>query len=203
MQLWLDASVTVNGSGTVSSWTDRSGNGRNLVPTATQPALVANQQNGLPVVRLNNTPFNTKTFALNQPLNYWWAFKSAGGTVNVSDILADGNTLASGAFGVNSSPSTSAFFGSSLSVAQVPSTFGVWGFVINGNTSSIQKNGAVLSNNPAGATNPGGFTLGSLVGGLRPIATADIGELLIVSGTLATNIVANINQYMMRKWGVS
>jgi len=55
MALWLraDAGVVTNSGGYVSQWTDQSGSGNNAVQStgANQPLLVANQINGLPVVR--------------------------------------------------------------------------------------------------------------------------------------------------------
>jgi hypothetical protein len=64
MKLWLDASesntVTLNGS-TVSSWTDKSGNGKNAVQATStyQPTYTTNSINGLSTLTLDSDDYMT------------------------------------------------------------------------------------------------------------------------------------------------
>lgn len=59
--LWLDASVGVTGTTTVTAWADQSGNGNNLTSTSGQePLLSTGQINGLPAVaRLTDCRMST------------------------------------------------------------------------------------------------------------------------------------------------
>jgi hypothetical protein len=66
LQLWLDGSDPF-GTGapiptgvTLTSWIDKSGNGRNATVTGTF-TVVPNSQNGLPAVSMTNSTVNTAT----------------------------------------------------------------------------------------------------------------------------------------------
>lgn len=55
--LWLRSTAGTQGAGSLSTWTDQSGQGNNAVQTnvPNQPTLVENQVNGVPVVRFNGS----------------------------------------------------------------------------------------------------------------------------------------------------
>ena len=57
LTVWLRSTVGTEGSGTVTTWADQSGQGNNAVqsPSGNEPVLVENQANGLPVVRFDGT----------------------------------------------------------------------------------------------------------------------------------------------------
>jgi len=158
---------TVTGSG-VSQWDDLSGNGRHLLQgtDAARPALQADGS-----VLFNGTSHYLKcnAFTLNQPTCVLWVGKQVSWTSG--DYLFDGNTTTTMGFTqTGTTPNLAIYAGAAVSTNPdlAVGTIGVISAVFNGASSSVgvNRNAAVTGN--AGASNGGGFTLGSVATGGSP-----------------------------------
>lgn len=213
LQLWLDANtgVTKNGS-TISAWADRSGNGNNAVQAtqANQPTYTASGQNGLPVA----------TFA---PTN-----KMAGPIVccvsNQAYVVAVVNITSGGAGdAVLDTTDTGATNRNFMLFAES----GQWkwrvltpltdtldgsvfpsGWVLRSATHTeflhtFRQNGVQTASTTADVTLTGAtqYQIGSLFVSIYAM-TGSIGEVLIYT-TLPTNAqIAQIEEYLRRKWAL-
>lgn len=155
--------VTVTGLG-ASSVLDRSGNSNALLQgtDAKRPAL---QGDG--TILFNGTSHFLKcnAFTLVQPETIYLVFKQVSWTD--ADHICNGDSANVALFQSGFTPRLSMFAGSSTgnNTNLAVGTYGVVAAVFNGASSLTQVNNTAPSTGNAGASNPGGFTLGANNGG--------------------------------------
>ena len=91
LQLWFDASDpngtgVMPGAGTITSWIDKSGNGRNAAVTGTF-TVIPNAMNGLPVVSMTNTLYANATSYATATVNGTIVFPSYFNVISVYKVV--------------------------------------------------------------------------------------------------------------------
>jgi hypothetical protein len=198
----MDQGITVTGSG-VSQWDDISGNGRHLKQgaDANRPALQADG-----TVLFNGTSHFLKcdAFTLNQPETVYLLFKQVSWTA--SDTFFDGNADATGRlYQLSSSPSMQASAGAALAVMAGPAigSVGVVSLVFNGASSSASVNNGAATTGDAGASNMGGFTLGTRGSTVDRFANIQVSEAIIFPAAHDAATRARIVAGLMARHGVA
>jgi hypothetical protein len=77
-----------------------------------------------------------------------------------------------------------------------------WIGVFNGATSSIQRDGSTPVTGNAGASNGGGFNLGSAGAGLGNFANCDIAEAGVYNRVLSAPEIGSLYSYLKGKYGL-
>ena len=213
---WYDAadsaSITIQTG--VQQWSDKSGNGRNLVQNTTnnQPLHGSVTLNGKPVVTFDGTNDSMGcALTLSQPFACFFVYRYEATPVSGKVVLTArfaGAGSRSGEFQSFSSTSMGLFAGSTLlinSVGAAMTAFNIWDYEQNSTSSAIRlrKTGATASGN-AGANNASGFSLAS-DGGLTPgsIANVSIAEVCVYSRALAVSEADAVRKYLGTKWNLA
>jgi hypothetical protein len=144
----------------VSTWADQSGNGRNYTQ-ATGSAQPIKQAAGTILFNGTSHLLKTAAFTLNQPCTRYLRVKPV--TWTNGRYIFDGNLINRGVlFQTGVTPSVSLYAGAAAA-PNTALTLGAWhsvAAVFNGATSVLQIDGTTTTGN-AGASNPGGLTLGA------------------------------------------
>jgi hypothetical protein len=210
LALWLDASdaatITLDGSNTVSQWNDKSGNARHAsqATTTLRPSYtVGGQINGVTCPKFDGTDDRlvTTSYSISQPTTVIIAFRPQAtklgvivdGTTNRQRVYHNSNTLGSFA--------GSTFNGTLSATANATHRAVV---IFNGASSSMRLNGA--SAGTAGTGNPGaeGLSGGTLIGcaqGGGFFFNGMIAEICWYTGVLTSDQISSVESYMLTKWG--
>lgn len=216
LELWCDdASGIVQSAGHVSQWSDASGKGNHLAQanTAFQPTIEANAQNGLPVVRCDDTDD-----CLVSPLTkgqigaaMWIAAIVIPRTTNIQrewyglrNPVTHHQWLCGATTG--SKARSSCYDGAEHpAVAQaafVPGTAYCFVHAFNADSVSLYVNGVLQQTVAAGNPSIGNDTP-FIVGKSYYPAEADIGEVMVVSGVPSSGDIASASAYLISKWRFS
>lgn len=192
-QLWYDAAdastITLSGS-SVLSISSKSGASNTATPNTTSPILVANQQNGLPVIRLNGTSdlLISQSIANN---GFWITACNPSGAQNFGSIVGFNNkhglirdtVTANWYFSVSSLfNSTNAFRNgaSSTTIGFVPSIFSNGGTAIASTILTVGDD----------------FVGGNFISG-------DIYEIVILATYPDLTTRQKLEGYLAHKWGLT
>ncbi len=213
--MWLDAAdgstLTLSGSA-VSSWVDRSGNGRHFTQAdpARQPEAVSAAINGRTAVAFSQDHVRAATFDLGNQVGFFFVstvtgtgalnridglFDSAPGTVNV--IRAFGGTWEwwSQSPGVSVAGDTGVTNLSAFVHSLAPSR-----------SIAYFKNGAhqrTASNPSTTSAAWAGPTIGSINSGNAGWFTGRIGEVVIVQAAVSDTDRQKLEGYLAHKWGLT
>lgn len=197
---WLKADdIQLSNGATVATWPAEVG-GPGFGSGSGGPLFITPSQNGLPVVRFNNTGINALTvsgsIAHAQPVTIALAYKYNGPGTN--DVIFDGGgaTAALGNSGGN------LFFsaGTSVTLAASDHLFHILFIVLNGASSKFAFDGAALG---AMASNPG--TEGAIANNIAVnfndsvFCMVDIGEIIVWAGD-GTSFYSQAFQYLNNRW---
>jgi hypothetical protein len=208
--LWVDASDTgtitesTPGSGTVSQWDDKSGNGYNLTQgTGTaQPATGTRTINGLNVLGFDGADDRMiiGAFASNltQPNTIFAVFIP---DITTLYYVYDGRNATNRNALIPNGPD-SLYAGSSLGLVNVDTVTQVARAVFNGNSSSLHIDGVLKSAGNVGTQSLGGLTVGSRYSYQRFFQGA-IAEIIVVDGTLTAQQISDTETYLANKWGIT
>jgi hypothetical protein len=224
--LWLDAadpsSLTLSGS-SVSSWADKSGNGRNASQSTSsfRPVLQTNQQNGLSAIKWDGVD-DRLDGSLSWPTNGQTTLFIAYNVTNISasqrvfDI--NGNSYGNFASPWGTTPMTymsdallwlaGASYPTNALYTQSTTSTGwrIYSVVFNGTSSLMWKNGVSMALSGSGASvTPNGtaYTLGNYANGTSSeMFSGHIGEVIFYSGNLSTTQRQQIEGYLSWKWGL-
>jgi len=206
--LWLDASDTstiTEVGGAVSQWDDKSGNGYDVAQgtAAAQPTSGTRTINSLNVLDFDGSSDYLQivnfSAAISQPNTVFVvASQDAGG----SDVLIDSGTA---------SPRT--FFRTFLNQYQLSAGTGLSGgvpntnphihmFVANSTSSVIEIDGSNVASGNAGTNGMDGATIGGAYS-VGSYWDGAIAEVIIVDGTLTAEQIADTEQYLANKWGIT
>lgn len=211
LSLWLDASdattrfqdsglttLALADTDPVGGWKDKSGNARHVLQATAgkRPLLKLAIQNGLPIIRSDGTDdFLQASYTLNQPYTRYALAKWTGGLT-----LLDGTTLNTGLMYVTGG-NVSIFAGSNVSTGANPASFFLATAVFNGASSSIRIDSGTAASGNAGASNPGGITLGVRGDTTTQPTANDYSEIIEVTGLVSAANDAQIRTYFTGKWG--
>ena len=218
--LWLDGgdpngNGSVTNAASISTWVDKSGNGRNGTNAGTAGIAYRNILNGRAVLRMSSSRYtvNYASFPNTAYTIFSVQFLSTNGTAYASMIMGGGASTGKFFIGVGSS---------GTNILTVSGTSAGWNDLNEGSPSSSNFNswrivtmvvsGSALNPYVDGNTQTAKTgTTGSL------IATIDIGssyagdqnwtgdsaEILMYDSALTTNQRRQIEGYLARKWGLS
>ena len=212
--LWFDASdlsTITESSGSVSEWRDRSGNSRHVTQAAgtSQPALITNGMNGLPVVRFDGSSdrMDTASLTLTGRQHHLMVVRTASngrsivvsnaGSVNEATVFQDpasSPTLRWGIFRSNAAASSTTTSSAANTAYVVSADF-------NGSSSRLRVNGIQAISGTVGTANTSAVRLGANpalihIGG-------DLAEVVIVSGSLTAGQIGDWEAYAAAKWGIT
>lgn len=188
---------------------DRSGNGNHLLAPADaqRPVVKAAIQNGLDALdfSLANSTIMTKAFTLAQPCTaFLVGLMRTAGVSGVSEGVADGGSFAGAALLSYAPTSTQMYAGSNLTDT-TRAVLSVWECVTmlwNGASSQLWYNTTSLMTGNAGATSPGGFTVGGLSSGGNRFVDLRFGEYLVYDSNLSAANRNAVRDYLISKWGL-
>ena len=209
---WFSSDVGVSvGSGTVSQWNDRSGNGHNAtqgVP-ANQPAYTASGgPNGAPYLSTSGATvaagLATGAFAIAQATDIFAVAKwtTSAAFKYLCDGVGGGNTLA--ILSNNSATLLAIEAGTLLSsgVTTVPAAFCTYNATLNGGSSQLTVQGVqIIAPGAAGAGPASGITLFNNQS-LTAAVNAQMTEFLVAVGITAAQR-SQVIAYLQGKYGVT
>jgi hypothetical protein len=191
----------------VSQWNDLSGNNNHLLQaTGTkQPALVAAQINGLPVVSFDGVDDDmVAAFALVQPETVFVVFRQP--TWTNFDMVYDGAAVtnnmslqqatASPGLAIRAGVATVAL-NNNLAVG---ATFGLVTAKYNGASSSLQVNSTAVTTGNPGANGGAGIRVGSRGDGAANFGDVDVAGLIVMAADATVQEVANVKTYFGTKY---
>ena len=222
LTLWLDAadsSTIVQNGGSVSQWNDKSGNGYNATATSGHyPTVHTKGQNGLNTLTFdgatqylqfansNVLDFNTNDFAVFAAVQ----FNLNGVTQTFIGKVTTGSGTPQWRLGTEANNNMMLVIcnSSACIVSQGPAISG-WGFV----SGMVYRSSGLLlylngTSQPSGGTISGSTSTTTLatIGNLSPSSArywaADMGEIIVYTGTLTTNQRQQIEGYLAWKWGL-
>ena len=183
----------------VASWPDSSGNSYTATAAgAAQPTYKVNIQNSLPIVRFSGSNYMTATVTLSQPLT---VFLVGDTTSTAANDFLDG--LSYYYMDVQVGSATSLYIGAGgFTCAAVSNleTFSVLMGLFNSPSSYVGSNGTLSS-----ALNPGTNGTGGqvLLGGYTGYhLQGDLGEVVIYSSAVDTNLRQCMEGYLAWTWGL-
>jgi len=207
--LWLDASDTstiTEVGGAVSQWDDKSGNGYNVTQgtAANQPTSGTRTLNSLNVIDFDGSDLLVKTTSptLSQP-NVMLLVAQLDGTPAVNQTITDGTTstgrhivraTSTGEWMLNS--------GSTVTGGTTDTSPHVFRALFDGASSSLHVDGSSVLAGDAGSQSLVGFAFG----GVYTVAShldGIIAEIIVVDGTLTAGEIADTEQYLANKWGIT
>jgi hypothetical protein len=209
--VWFDAadSSTIIGSNNVSEWGDKSGNGYNLTQPVGSfwPRIDLNTINSRPVMNfLSSDHMHTSTATnISQPFHVF-AVAEKTQTFDVSYMMdehigASGNFVA---FSLNGSTSYDLNAGTVLSGGAPDRDPHVMHLFVNGSNSEINIDTVNVATGNAGTNSLDLLTLGKEVNNFGNGAfNGDIAEFIIVEGSLTSQQIADAEEYLAIKWGLS
>ena len=204
--LWLDASDTstiTEVGGAVSQWDDKSGNGNDVAQgtAAAQPTSGTRTLNGLNVIDFDGSDY----------------FKTAA-SVNIAQpstifLVLDVDSTASPFFFDSHSAtprfiagiSTDFFFNAGTSIFGSAGSTGskLFRYTFDGASSSMFIDGVSDATGDAGSNSLGLITVGARYTEAANFTNGAFAEVIIVDGTLTADEIADTEQYLADKWGIT
>jgi hypothetical protein len=216
---WYDAadsaSITIQTG--VQQWSDKSGNGRNLVQNTTnnQPLHGSVTLNGKPAVTFDGSNDSLRVaFTLNQPymmFSVWRLESYSSGSPRVFDGRPGSGSRSGEVFANGSLTSIALFAGAVLNLSPASPnsnamlSFNVWDFTFNGATSSTRlRTSAATTTGNAGANNASGLTMGANGNATAgEFSNSSVAELVVFSRSLATSEADAVRKYLGTKWNLA
>lgn len=211
--LWLDASdsstlfdATLGGSlpaanAAVRRWQDKSGNNRHLTEASAAPLRRTALQNGLDGLEFNNSVLTAGTMSIPQPFSVFLVMELRSTAPAESDAFGSATPLVAMRANWAGSNTKLYFAGASPSLAPaLPVGDHIWGWVVNGASSSQRLNGtATAIGTTVGASSLGNVILGRQVNGGQYLP-ANYFEVIVVPSVLTADL-EKIEGYAAHKWG--
>jgi len=175
------------------------------VNDSTRPTYKAAIQNSHPVVRNASGKWLDKEAnlpsALSQPFTIFVVCDHSA-VPAADEVLADVHPNAYPIYADNPASTFSANFGSAVNGPALPGGWAVFEAYINGAASTLRVNGGTASTVNPGTAVMGFISLASISGGASYLAK-DMGEAIVLTGTVDTATLRRIRLYLGNKWGIS
>jgi len=207
--LWLDASdestITESG-GAVSTWSDKSGNGYDLVQatSADQPATGTRTINGLNVLDFDGTNHFMTTSSevrLSQPNHVFLAMRTDN-IANGKQVFDSYPGAADASWFQIFGSQYYAFAGSGLVGGTTVTSPILAHITYNSTSSSVRVDGVDILTGSLGTRDLSLLTLGARKDEAIPFDGA-LGEIIVVNGTLTAGQISATETYLADKWGIS
>ena len=206
--LWLDASDTstiTEVGGAVSQWDDKSGSNLDLVQAtaANQPTSGTRTLNGLNVLDFDGSDWMRPAALSNitQPNTIFTVFDNDNAAVTAYLVDGFGNAATRHTFHF-AFGGYSIFAGSSLLAGTVDTNPHISRSVYDGASSNLFIDGVSTITGNAGSNSFDMITLGARIDNSSPFDGA-IAEIIVVDGTLTAGEIADTEQYLANKWGIT
>ena len=217
MQLWFEANTQAVGDGqSVMSWPDQSGNGRNLTAASATAAptmrrAVLNGRNAIEFNGVNSLmkTYNS-TFTIAQPDTFFIVYRAldtatAGKEAYVFDSA---NSSVRQLLGLGPFQNTEMYANTDIE-APTPYPFPnyqIWSGTYNGASSTIWRNGSLITSGYVGGSNMAGFTVGGLssvgVDGYL-LSHSLVAEILFYNGAMTASDRQAITDWLNLKYNVT
>jgi hypothetical protein len=204
-----DLGVTKDGSNNVATWADQSGNGHDLTEGTNKPTWVANQINGLPILRFNGTNqklSNTNaSFDLAQPIHYFFVWNPGSFGTASKYLLSSNSTATHFVDGDGATSQKLQMYGGGVGPKiTVPAGTPILLEMLFNNASSFAKiNGAGTQ---TGTTSTNGLTDGIFIGSAWDSSSfmpMDIAEIVICSAEITGSELTALKAYFTAAYGLS
>jgi hypothetical protein len=206
LDLWLKSDVGITQDVGVTTWADQSGNGNDATQTvdANEPALVASQINGLPVVRFNGTSHymaGTLTASSAQPNSLFVVGKFSNTTGN--RFIFDGDTANNrhALYLQSGSAIFRMYSGTSLADGASDTSNHYFSCIFNGTSSSMRIDGASAASGNASTESIQDFVLGGAFD-YSSLCAGDIAEIILYTDEKSGADRINIEQYLANKYAL-
>ncbi len=216
--LWLDAddaaSIT-HSSNAVSQWSDKSGNGTNMVQSTAskKPTLTNNGSNSLPTLTfdgVDDSLLSTQSVGASQAFTVYSVVRNISQSTR-RDYLFDGtaNDTTRCLISLNQAGKVMIYAGEipgspgtdwGNSNISTPSGFFIVAAIFDGSTSQIGVNGTHISNIDIHTNSLGSMRMGTNYGAVNDFFEGDIGEFIIVDGVDPQSNIERIEGYLAHKW---
>ena len=214
LQLWYEAGTEAYTEGqAVTTWTDKSGFGRDLsaFDPSQAPVFHQNAVNGHAAIEFNGSSSIMKTynstFTIAQPDTFFIVYKSLDtATPGFEAYVFDSrNSGIRQLFGLGPFGNTEMY--ADIDV-EAPTTYPfpgyqVWSGTFNGTSSSVWRNGAQIAQGSAGNSSMSGFTVGGLSTSAQYgylYSHSAIAEILFYSGSLSASNRAAVSNWLNGKY---
>ncbi len=212
LAMWekADAITGVSNGGAVATWSDSSGNGRDLTQATSgnRPTYQTNVVNGKPVVRFSaaSSQHITNSTNFTTPVTVIYVGKQTGGA-NQRVLTSVGNNWLLGFW---NGAKNVAYLNGWVAGAGVPgspatdTSWHVYSAVETGSLSSVYGDGTLLASNASGVAGPNGISIGCWAfSGVTECSNADVAEVLVYNSALSGNDRAAIENYLNRKYALN
>ncbi len=214
LQLWYEAGTETYTDGqAVTTWTDKSGFGRDLTAfdPGQAPVFRQNAVNGRPAIEFDGSSSIMKTynstFTIAQPDTFFIVYKSLNtATPGFEAYVFDSrNSGIRQLFGLGPFGNTEMYADIDVEATTTypfPS-YQVWSGTMNGTTSSVWRNGAKIAQSSAGNSSMSGFTVGALSTSAQYgylYGHSVVAEILFYSGALSDSDRAAVSTWLNGKY---
>lgn len=205
LSFWVkaDAITGLADGAAVSTWSDLSGNARNLTAPGNSPIYKTGIVNGMPIVRFTAASTQRLTNAINftTPVTVIYVARQTGGA-NARVLSSVTNNWLLGYWGGGKNQ---AYFDGWVTPSGTPVTDTSWHVfsgVETGALSSVYADGGLVASNAGGVTGPNGLELGCNGGGTE-CSDADIAEVIIYNSALSATDRASVETYLNAKYNIN
>lgn len=214
-QLWLDASDTstiTEVAGSVSQWDDKSGNGNDVTQGtgSAQPTTGVTTQNGRNVLDFATDDFLSAPSALyTLPNGNSTVFIVSKGEATSQQRVISATESGSFRYGVEYTSGGNVLFQNNTSASGGVSSaieetqFNLISAYRSDTTQGISVNGAAFTTNTSANSEDGvtALAIGANAGGSVEL-NGSIAEIIIYDRFLSASEIANVQNYLSRKWGI-
>jgi hypothetical protein len=213
LELWFNADAESYADGApVPTWSDRSGNGRDLTAFdgASAPTYRAGAINGRAAIEFNGSNSLMKTygstFTINQPDTFFIVYRQLD--TSPGDFVFDSrDSSARQIFGQNTSGKLDEYANNPISApATIPfAGYQIWSGTFNGASSSLWQNGTQVASGNAGGSGLAGFSVGALSTSNQygySYTHSQIAEILFYSSALSDSDRAAVTNWLKNRYAL-
>jgi len=216
LELWYEAGTEPDSDGqAVTTWTDKSGNGRDLsagFPNQA-PTFRANAVNGRAAIEFDgvNSLLKTynSTFTIAQPDTFFIVYKSLDPNTSSPAFVFDSRDATTRqAFGKDAVSDARMYANVDFPFGNIVypfPNFQIWSGTFNGTSSSLYQNGVQLGTGNAGASALNGFTVGGLNSTTQfgySMSHSLVAEILYYDGSMSASDRQAVTDWLQSKYNV-
>jgi hypothetical protein len=213
LQLWFEADTETTADGAaVTTWTDKSGFGRNLTAAAGgEPIMRRNAVNGRAAIEFNGTTSLLKTynstFTIAQPDTFFIVYRAADPNNGTRAFVFDStNSNVRQVLGRPSLGAERMYANIDMDSPGVTYPFAgydLWSGTFNGTSSTMYRDGSLMLTGNAGGSSLSGFTVGGLSAGSiygYDMSHSYVAEILVYAGSMTSAQMASMTDWLNQKY---